>query len=249
MIAPSLPPPSHADLSLSDMLARFESAPSQDTLLYFMCDVTVPKEIAKVLQAIPNEALDIRDRWAFCMAPVQTDNRDHMLALKDYAVGYTYEQRCRLPRWQHLAVAKAQVPTSPEELAVLESVYGLLDIYQWLGNKFGSDVFVDLKDISGLRARCCALIEEGLLHVTTKDRRRARHSTTFRDPYAVTDAQTALQGGHGLRLVGEGRARGVTRHPSRCAGVIMKLEAARLARAKQDAVDAAQMPSASRQFF
>jgi hypothetical protein len=202
---------STAELSLNELLARFESVPAQDTSLYFLCDVTIQKEIARMLQPIPVAALDIRDRWSFCMAPVQTDNRDHMLALKDYAIGYTYEQRCRLPRWQQLAVNRAKVPSSPEELAVLENVYGLLDIYSWLGNKFGDEIFVDLSDIAGLRTRCCELIEEGLKRVSLKGRRqkKGRRQDALRDPLAVEDATRALQ------------------------DVIVKLEAARLARLKE----------------
>jgi hypothetical protein len=200
-----------AELSLNELLARFESVPAQDTSLYFLCDVTVQKEIARMLQPIPIAALDIRDRWSFCMAPVQTDNRDHMLALKDYAIGYAYEQRCRLPRWQQLAVNRAKVPSSPEELAVLENVYGLLDIYSWLGNKFGDEVFVDLSDIAGLRTRCCELIEEGLKRVSLKGRQKnRRRQDALRDPLAVEDAMRALQ------------------------DVIVKLEAARLARGKAE---------------
>lgn len=47
-----------------------------------MCSLDTIKDIARMLQLIPNDALLLHDRWVFCMAPVQTDDHDCMISLK-----------------------------------------------------------------------------------------------------------------------------------------------------------------------
>ena len=44
---------------------------------------------------------------------------------------------------------------------MLEQVYVLLDLYVWLGNRLGDDVFVDMQEVHQLRADCCDRIEQG----------------------------------------------------------------------------------------
>lgn len=53
-----------------------------------------------------------------------------------------------------------------QDLAALESVYGLLDLYAWLGNKLGEEIFVDLDEAGELRTACCEYIEGGMSSLT-----------------------------------------------------------------------------------
>lgn len=50
--------------------------------LYFMCSMEVAKEVAKMLDVIPNDALQLRERWMFCSAPILINSCDHMRVLK-----------------------------------------------------------------------------------------------------------------------------------------------------------------------
>lgn len=42
----------------------------------------VAKEVAKMLDVIPNAALQLRERWMFCSAPILINSCDHMRVLK-----------------------------------------------------------------------------------------------------------------------------------------------------------------------
>ncbi len=49
-----------------------------------------------------------------------------------------------------------------QQLAHLEEVHTICDVYLWLGQRFGSDVFVEMEAAARAAELCSELIDEGL---------------------------------------------------------------------------------------
>eukprot|EP00123_Amoebidium_parasiticum_P015454 comp22979_c0_seq1/m.36556 comp22979_c0_seq1/g.36556 ORF comp22979_c0_seq1/g.36556 comp22979_c0_seq1/m.36556 type:complete len:829 (-) comp22979_c0_seq1:345-2831(-) len=154
---------SQPDLDLYEILGRFERLTvDKQHSLYFMCNLENMIAVAKMLSRLPREALSLADRWAFCCAPVQVDNKEAMKFLRDIVVGYAYEGTCAIDPKVVSTVKKAKLPAKMEDVGQLEECYNLLDLYLWLSNKFDADQFPDVPIVQQCRETCISLIAGGL---------------------------------------------------------------------------------------
>lgn len=122
--------------------------------------------------------LSIRDRFSFCLAPVNTREPEVMASLKRCVrrpwrsvesqhhevlllvdrMAESYARMGRVPLSAlHAHRSVSQQPASAHAISALEVAYAALDVYVWLSRKFGpTDVFVDTEQAIRLRNECAA---------------------------------------------------------------------------------------------
>jgi hypothetical protein len=130
--------------------------------LYFLCDLTDMLGVARLLEEIP---LKLKDRYTFCIAPVDTKQAELMSYLRFFARQYQHKKEVKLG----VDVFGEEIPMTPLELKHLEEVHAVVDVYLWLGLRFGEEIFVELKDAEEAAERCSELIEEGLKRLKPKE--------------------------------------------------------------------------------
>lgn len=150
----------------TDLLKLFLQAASQlgsqAQDLYFLCDLTDMLGVARLVEEIP---LNLRDRYTFCIAPVDTKQAELMAFLRFFARQYQHRKEVKLG----MDILSERVPVTPLELKHLEEVHAVLDVYLWLGLRFGEDVFVEMDEAEEAAVRCSELIEEGLKTLKPKE--------------------------------------------------------------------------------
>ncbi|EFJ16330.1 hypothetical protein SELMODRAFT_114130 [Selaginella moellendorffii] len=105
--------------------------------MFFLCDSSNLLAIARMLDDIP---LPMDSRFLFCTCPVDKDNRIIMGALLEFARNYAVNRNVPLKRL--LTPATMRVPSTQKDLAELESLHKVLDMYIWLSYRL-EDAFVD----------------------------------------------------------------------------------------------------------
>lgn len=130
--------------------------------LYFLCDLTDMLGVARLIEEIP---LNLKDRFTFCIAPVDTKQAELMSYLRFFARQYQHKKEVKLG----VDVFGEKVPVTPLELKHLEEIHAVVDVYLWLGLRFGEDIFVEIKDAEEAAERCSELIEEGLKKLKPKE--------------------------------------------------------------------------------
>jgi len=130
--------------------------------LYFLCDLTDMLGVARLLEEIP---LKFKDRYTFCIAPVDTKQAELMSYLRFFARQYQHKKEVKLG----VDVFGEKVPVTPLELKHLEEVHAVVDVYLWLGLRFGEDIFIERQDAEEAAERCSELIEEGLKKLKPKE--------------------------------------------------------------------------------
>jgi hypothetical protein len=66
-------------------------------------------------------------------------------------------------------ILSEKIPSTPLELKHLEEVHAVIDVYLWLGIRFGEDIFVELQDAAAAAVTCSELIEKGLRKLKPKE--------------------------------------------------------------------------------
>jgi len=66
------------NLTLSEVLNRFESVATVDSSSYFFCDIDEQKEVAELLQ---RSGLSLRELYTFTLAPIDTGNPQVLTSL------------------------------------------------------------------------------------------------------------------------------------------------------------------------
>ncbi|GAB5035020.1 atp-dependent rna helicase mitochondrial-like [Nannochloropsis oceanica] len=130
--------------------------------LYFLCDLTDMLGVARLIEEIP---LNFKDRFTFCIAPVDTKQAELMSYLRFFARQYQHKKEVKLG----VNVHWEKVPVTPLELKHLEEIHAVVDVYLWLGLRFGEDIFIEIEDAEEAAERCSELIEEGLKKLKPKE--------------------------------------------------------------------------------
>lgn len=133
---------------------------SQD--LYFLCDLREMLDVARLIEEIP---LNLQDRYTFCIAPVDTKQTELMAYLRYFAQQFYRDKVVRMG----VDILSEKIPSTPLELKHLEEVHAVIDVYLWLGIRFGEDIFVELQDAAAAAVTCSELIEKGLRKLKPKE--------------------------------------------------------------------------------
>ncbi|XP_058106190.1 ATP-dependent RNA helicase SUV3, mitochondrial isoform X6 [Magnolia sinica] len=152
----------HSSLeSPSPVLERAGLFPTFDLLsLYSRLHPTYSfHNILKVAAVIDELPLVLRDKYLFCMSPVDMNDDISTQGLIQFAESYSKKGIVRLK--EIFTPETLQVPKSQDELKELESVHKVLELYVWLSFRL-EDSFPNRELASSQKAMCSLLIEEFL---------------------------------------------------------------------------------------
>ncbi|GAU18871.1 hypothetical protein TSUD_228610, partial [Trifolium subterraneum] len=147
--------------SPSPILERAGLLPSYDLL--YMYSRLHPQigfyQVMKVAAVIDEFPLELRDKYLFCISPVDMDDEISSQGLTQFAENYAKKGLVRLR--EIFTPGTLRVPKTPSALKELESIHKVLDLYVWLSFRL-DESFPDHELASSQKALCSMLIEEFL---------------------------------------------------------------------------------------
>ena len=165
--------------TLSNLIDIFVSLCQVDTSNYFMCDIDSFKFLADMIQHVP---LPLRARYVFCCAPINTKFVFVCTMFLKYARQYSNNQPmtldwlCRQIGWPFA------IPKNIVELAHLESVFDVLDLYLWLSYRF-TDLFPDSELVRDMQKELDSIILNGVINIT-----KLLKASETRTSYSLNDS-------------------------------------------------------------
>ncbi|CAK8539184.1 unnamed protein product [Lathyrus sativus] len=123
---------------------------------YFFVNCEEVLQVAAVIDEFP---LGLRDKYLFCISPVDMDDEISFQGLTQFAGNYAKKGLVRLR--EIFTPGTLRVPKTPSALKDLESIHKVLDLYVWLSFRL-EDSFPDQELASSQKAICSMLIEEFL---------------------------------------------------------------------------------------
>jgi hypothetical protein len=149
----------------SVILERFFQDARVDPTRFHVCNTASILQIAKIIDEVP---MRFQTRWTYCMAPVNTDDQLSCVALKKYATWHHKNKRVNLA-----LKTPTELPRTPDELADLESVHAVFDLYLWLGFRFPQEYEYSKRAMEATVATQ-SLIQQGLETIGKKALKVAR---------------------------------------------------------------------------
>ncbi|XP_057524068.1 ATP-dependent RNA helicase SUV3, mitochondrial isoform X2 [Amaranthus tricolor] len=123
---------------------------------YFIADC---EEMLKVAAFIDELPLGLREKYLFCISPVDVADDISSQGLVQFA--QTYSKKGIVHLREIFTPGMLKVPKSPAALKELESVHKVLDLYVWLSYRL-EDSFPDHELAASQKSICSMLIEEFL---------------------------------------------------------------------------------------
>eukprot|EP00602_Paraphysomonas_sp_CaronLab_P001007 CAMPEP_0185033648 /NCGR_PEP_ID=MMETSP1103-20130426/22779_1 /TAXON_ID=36769 /ORGANISM="Paraphysomonas bandaiensis, Strain Caron Lab Isolate" /LENGTH=626 /DNA_ID=CAMNT_0027569993 /DNA_START=118 /DNA_END=1995 /DNA_ORIENTATION=- len=152
--------------------------------IYFINDLDEKREQAA---AISEFRMRFRDRYMFCLAPVNIDSKDVMKAFRSMARQFS--------RGDEVILSKKHIPPlippkGPDELLILETAHQIMDLYMWLSFRF-PEQFIQAKEISAMSAVCVSLIDSALKNLRMRSTITGRgHSENEKKKIMVSGKRT-----------------------------------------------------------
>jgi hypothetical protein len=150
-----------AILPFSTIIRLFADKAKIDRKTFFLSDSVF--EMARVAALVDDiDGLDFRARYNFALAPLHLDDGLHVAALKRYAkhfVSGRVSVGLRVPE---------SPPRSPDQVATLESVHRVFDLYVWLARVYSVE-FCFLRDAMKRADHSASLITQGLETLGSKN--------------------------------------------------------------------------------
>ncbi|KAL4640875.1 hypothetical protein GN956_G11249 [Arapaima gigas] len=149
------------DATLSNLIDIFVSLSRVDGL-YFVCNIDDFKFLADMIQHIP---LNLRSRYVFCTAPINKKQPFVCTTFLKFARQFsrdeplTFDWVCRHVGWPPVS------PKNIKDLAHLEAVHDVLDLYLWLSYRF-MDMFPDANRIRDIQKELDEIIQVGVRNIT-----------------------------------------------------------------------------------
>ncbi|KAF7721322.1 hypothetical protein EC973_004866 [Apophysomyces ossiformis] len=170
------------DEPFSALLAKFEDIASVDGS-YFLCNYEDQKKIADTIQEIP---LEIRDRYQFVTAPVNSRKQQGLDTIKHLAKVFSEGGRCKL---EELVDIPQAAPTGLAGLNKLEMSHKQIILYMWLSLRY-PDVYVTSQDDAiEIKTRCEQLIDEGLRSTDVKEQKKRKKAKKRKSSVADRKAE------------------------------------------------------------
>ncbi|XP_039993812.1 ATP-dependent RNA helicase SUPV3L1, mitochondrial [Xiphias gladius] len=178
------------DATLSNLVDIFVSL-SQVDGMYFVCNIDDFKFLADMIQHIP---LNLRSRYVFCTAPINKKQPFVCTSFLKFARQFsrdeplTFDWVCR-----HVSWPLAQ-PKNIKDLAHLEAVHDVLDLYLWLSYRF-MDMFPDTAMVREIQQELDDIIQQGVRNITRLI--RATDPTITNSPKAQSSRHRQTSGNSG----------------------------------------------------
>uniref|UniRef100_A0A803MQV1 RNA helicase n=1 Tax=Chenopodium quinoa TaxID=63459 RepID=A0A803MQV1_CHEQI len=128
---------------------------------YFMsnCEELLPKLTQKVAAIIDELPLGLREKYIFCISPVDVDDDISSQGLVQFA--QTYAKKGIVNLREIFTPGTLKVPKTPAAMQELESIHKVLELYVWLSYRL-DDSFPDREMAASQKSICSMLIEEFL---------------------------------------------------------------------------------------
>ncbi|KAK4530739.1 hypothetical protein CCYA_CCYA05G1596 [Cyanidiococcus yangmingshanensis] len=181
---------------LSELYEKFEQLAQVDASgRYFICDLSDAKRICRLLErARIAEWMAFDVLYTASMAPLKLEDAVACEAMVQFMKAFTTRGIVRLDlhacgtaaalRWLHQYPGSSRGPRSVTELNELESLYHVLDLYNWFANRY-ADAFVDRDRAATLRLHCAEAVAQGLANLSQRiaglpDDQRANSEQSWR---------------------------------------------------------------------
>lgn len=161
-------------LSLSDLIELFIDICQFDTSNYFICDMEQFKLLAEHIQHIQ---IPLKARYLFCCAPINNKSTFAVAMFVRFVRQFsssepvTLEWLCQQLQWP------VDTPKNVMELAHLEQVFDVLDLYLWLGCRF-PDMFPDSVPVRSLQTTLDTIINQGVNNIVNLNKTSVDNSNT-----------------------------------------------------------------------
>ncbi|XP_015792107.1 ATP-dependent RNA helicase SUV3 homolog, mitochondrial-like [Tetranychus urticae] len=147
--------------TLSNLVDIFVSLCQINSSNYFICDITPFKALAEMIQHIN---LPLRARYVFCCAPINLQYGFVCSMFTKFARQYSINEPVTIDWLSNQISWPIPMPRNITELASLEMVFDVLDLYLWLSYRF-PDLFPDPELVRNLQKEIDSKIDKGLLHL------------------------------------------------------------------------------------
>uniref|UniRef100_A0A915PB74 Helicase C-terminal domain-containing protein n=1 Tax=Meloidogyne floridensis TaxID=298350 RepID=A0A915PB74_9BILA len=168
----------HCSLSqLLDIFASISSV-SED---YFSCSHARIREMAILIEHIP---LSLRDRYTFCLCPVNNNGTSflstaYIMIVKKYSEG----NAITIQFIKHLVMGEMRLADNLDRLRILGDVYDILYAYLWLSYRF-EDYFPNRDLVRELQVECGDLINKSIQLMILKESSKKSSAAIIRkSPY------------------------------------------------------------------
>ncbi|WJX60044.1 RNA helicase [Trifolium repens] len=145
----------HPQIGFFQVMEHFiDNAKLSEKYFFVNCE-----QVLKVAAVIDEFPLELRDKYLFCISPVDMDDEISSQGLTQFAENYAKKGLVRLR--EIFTPGSLRVPKTPSALKELESIHKVLDLYVWLSFRL-DESFPDHELASSQKALCSMLIEEFL---------------------------------------------------------------------------------------
>jgi len=128
---------------------------------YIICELNEMIQISQLLDQFTSDELPMAERYQWCLAPINLDNSLLLSLFPQWAEEYVDSVEVTL----HLTdknLNRYRYADTPEALLQLEKLHQSIEVYIWLGFRFGDEVFIDMVEAQKYCNECRKLIELGL---------------------------------------------------------------------------------------
>lgn len=145
-------------LSLTNLVDLFMDICEYDSSAFFMCDMENFKELAKTIDHIE---MPLRTKYVFCCAPINAKSTFVLAMFTKFARQFGGGEPIT-PDWLKKMIGWPQkLPRKIDELAHLEAIFDVFELYKWLGYRF-SDMFCQIHEITELQIELDKIITDGV---------------------------------------------------------------------------------------
>ncbi|XP_065828308.1 ATP-dependent RNA helicase SUPV3L1, mitochondrial-like [Oscarella lobularis] len=155
--------------TLKELIKLFEELASLDGN-YFLCNVEDQKAVAELVERLP---LNMKDKYIFCLAPVDTK--------KTLVTASLYKMAKMMSRFASVSAQDVREmirwpiasPRTSEELQTVESAHEVIDVYLWLSQRF-PEVFAAVVDVREMQTVLESVISRTIAENSTLKPRQTK---------------------------------------------------------------------------
>lgn len=175
--------------SLSDLIKIFMSICRIDSGQYFLCNFG---EIAYLAEMIDHIPINLRSKYTFATSPINRKQTFVCSCFVKFVRYYSNNEVVTDEILKKMIEWPFKIPQNVNEVAHLETVYDVLDLYLWLAYRF-PDIFTYIDQVKQMRVELEQIIYEGVKNISILNQsgNKSRHLINRR--HKRVDAQNSSQ--------------------------------------------------------
>lgn len=148
--------------SLSDLIKIFMSICRIDSGQYFLCNFG---EIAYLAEMIDHIPINLRSKYTFATSPINRKQTFVCSCFVKFVRYYSNNEVVSDEILKKMIEWPFKIPQNVNEVAHLETVYDVLDLYLWLAYRF-PDIFTYIDEVKQMRIELEQIIYEGVKNIS-----------------------------------------------------------------------------------